>query len=160
MTWHQKNTPEKTQHLIANLLDTASKGHPIVVEGKKDAHALQTLGLTGTILTAKTGGKSFLDATDEIKAQGKREVILLLDFDRRGQEGTKRLQHNLEHAKIKANTHFWHELQNLIGHDIQCIESLPNYFTTTQQKTDKHKKRTNTKNGQTQKTNKQTNQLI
>ncbi len=125
---------EKIQIVIAKIIEESAKGKLIVVEGKKDAQALRELGVNNVILTVKTGGKSFLQAIFEIQQLGTREVILLLDFDRRGKEGTARLKQNLELAKIKANTRFWHDLQSLAGHEIQCIESLPSYLTTLKQK--------------------------
>jgi 2,5-diamino-6-(ribosylamino)-4(3H)-pyrimidinone 5'-phosphate reductase len=129
-----KEKEEKIQRIIAALTEESAKGKPIIVEGKKDAQALRELGVNGKILTAKTGGKSFLEATAEIEKLGAREVILLLDFDRRGKEGTERLKHNLERAKIKANTKLWRELQALVGREIQCIESLTSYLKTLQEK--------------------------
>ena len=75
-----------------------------------------------------------MTATAEIESLNTKEVILLLDFDRRGVEGTKRLQIELERLKIKANVRFWRELRGLIGHEVQCIESLPSYLVTAQQK--------------------------
>jgi 5S rRNA maturation endonuclease (ribonuclease M5) len=129
-----KKKREKLEQLITKLAEEAAKGDPIVVEGKKDAQALQELGVNGAILTVKTGGKSFLEATMEIERLGVGVVILLLDFDRRGKEGTLRLKHDLERAKIKVNTRLWRELQALVGREIQCIESLPSYLSTLQQK--------------------------
>jgi 5S rRNA maturation endonuclease (ribonuclease M5) len=129
-----KEKQEKLEQLMAKLAEEAAKGKPIVVEGKKDAQALQELGVNGTFLTVKTGGKSFLEATVEIERLGVGMVILLLDFDRRGKEGTLRLKHDLERAEIKVNTRFWWELQALVGREIQCIESLPSYLSTLQQK--------------------------
>ena len=129
-----KEKEEKIQRIIAALTEESAKGKPIIVEGKKDAQALRELGVNGKILTAKTGGKSFIEATAEIEKLGAREVILLLDFDRRGKEGTERLKHNLERAKIKANTKLWRELQALVGREIQCIESLTSYLKTLQEK--------------------------
>ena len=134
MSTRLKEKQEKLEHLIAKLAEDAAKGKPIVVEGKKDAQALQDLGVNGAIVTVKTGGKSFLEATAEIEKLGVGAVILLLDFDRRGKEGTLRLKHDLERAKIKADTRFWQELQALVGREIQCIESLPAYLSTLQQK--------------------------
>ena len=87
------------------------------------------------MVTVKTGGKSFLEATMEIEALGAREVILLLDFDRRGKEGTKRLKESLERSKIKANLEFWRKLQGLVGREIQCVESLVSYLDTINEKT-------------------------
>jgi 5S rRNA maturation endonuclease (ribonuclease M5) len=129
-----KQKQEKLEQLITKLAEEAAKGKPIVVEGKKDAQALQELGVNGEIVTVKTGGKSFLEATMEIERLGVGAVVLLLDFDRRGKEGTLRLKHDLERAKIKVNTRFWWELQALVGREIQCIESLPSYLSTLQQK--------------------------
>ncbi len=125
---------EKIQQIIAKLTEESAKGKPIVVEGKKDAQALRELGINGAILTVKTGGKSFLEATGDIEKLGAKEVILLLDFDRRGKEGTALLKHNMEKAKIKANTRFWQDLHALTGREIQCIEGLTSYLMTLKEK--------------------------
>jgi 5S rRNA maturation endonuclease (ribonuclease M5) len=130
-----KEKEEKIQQIITKLAEESAKGKPIVVEGKKDERTLRILGVNGAILTVKTGGKSFLDATAEIEKLRVGEVILLLDFDRRGVEGTMRLQRNLERLKVKANTKFWLELRAFAGREIQCIESLPSYLSTLQEKT-------------------------
>jgi 5S rRNA maturation endonuclease (ribonuclease M5) len=131
---HLKDREEKIQQILAKLLQESAKGKPIVVEGKKDAEALREIGVSGTVFTVKTGGKSFLQATEEIAMLGCREVILLLDFDRRGKEGTKRLQQSLERAKIKVNLGFWMDFQALMGREIQCIESVPAFLGTLKEK--------------------------
>jgi 5S rRNA maturation endonuclease (ribonuclease M5) len=130
----KKDRYEKIQQVITKLTEASSKGKPIVVEGKKDEAALRTLGVGGAVLTVKTGGKSFLEAAAEIEALGVREAVLLLDFDRRGKEGTRRLQQNLERVKIKVNIRFWIELEALVGREVQCIESLPSYLDNVAQK--------------------------
>jgi 5S rRNA maturation endonuclease (ribonuclease M5) len=134
LSTHLKDKLEKLEQIIAKLTEEAAKGTPTVVEGKKDAQALQDLGVNGTIITVKTGGKSFLEATAQIEALRVREVILLLDFDRRGREGTKRLVESLERGKVSMNTQFWRELQGLVGREVSCVESLPAYKATLQQK--------------------------
>ncbi len=135
MSTHQKDRIERIQQTLTKLIEASARAKPIMVEGKKDTQALRELGVSGTIFNLKTGGKSFLEAAAEIEASGASEVILLLDFDRRGKQGTKRLLQDLEHAKVKVNLGFWLELKALVGHDIQCIESLPSYLATAQQKT-------------------------
>ena len=134
MSTRLKEKREKLEQLISKLAEEAAKGNPIVVEGKKDAQALQELSVNGSVVTVKTGGKSFFEATTEIERLDVGMVILLLDFDRRGREGTWRLKHDLERAKIKVNTRFWRELQGLVGREIQCIESLPSCLGTLQQR--------------------------
>ncbi len=130
MSTHRKEKLEKIEQIITQLIEKSSEGTPLIVEGKKDADALQELGAKGPILMVKTGGKSFLEATVEIQRLCSREVILLLDFDRRGQEGTKHLQESLEWEKILVNLKFWHALRAIAGREIQCIEGLPKYLST------------------------------
>jgi 5S rRNA maturation endonuclease (ribonuclease M5) len=134
LSTHLKDKVEKIELTIAKLVEQSAKNKPIIVEGKKDAQALRDLGIKGTIQTVKTGGKSFLEATAEIEKLESLEIILLLDFDRRGREGTKRLKCDLERAKIKVNLRFWHDLRGLTGHENQFIESLPNYLQTLREK--------------------------
>jgi 2,5-diamino-6-(ribosylamino)-4(3H)-pyrimidinone 5'-phosphate reductase len=129
-----KDREEKILQVLQALADDSAKGKPIVVEGKKDVDALRDLGVAGTVLTVKTGGKSFLDAVSEIEKMSVPEVILLLDFDRRGKEGTKRLKQSLERAKIKPNVKFWRALSALVGKEIQCVESLITYMRTLRAK--------------------------
>ena len=135
MSTKLKEKEEKIQQIITKLAEESAKGKPIIVEGKKDEQTLRILGVNGVIVTVKTGGKSFLEATAEIEKLGAREVILLLDFDRRGKEGTLRLQRNLERSKIKINVLFWRDLRALVGREMQCIESLTSYLSTLQEKT-------------------------
>jgi 5S rRNA maturation endonuclease (ribonuclease M5) len=129
-----KEKEEKILKILEKLVEESAKGKPIAVEGKKDVDALRALGVAGVVLTVKTGGKSFLDATCEIEKMRVPEVILFLDFDRRGKQGTKRLKQSLERAKIKPNTKFWRSLSALVGKEIQCIESLTAYLDTLRAK--------------------------
>jgi 5S rRNA maturation endonuclease (ribonuclease M5) len=129
-----KEKEEKILQILNALVEESAKGTLIIVEGKKDVEALRVLGVDGAVLTVKTGGKSFLGVVSEIEQVGASEVILFLDFDRRGKEGTKRLKQNLERAKIKPNVKFWRELSGLVGKDIQCVESLTAYLSTLRMK--------------------------
>ena len=130
MSTRLKEKEEKILQILEILREESSSGTPIIVEGIKDFETLRELEVRGLILTVKTGGKSFLEVVSEIEKKGETEVILLLDFDRRGREGTKRLKQLLERAKIKSNTKFWRKLSGLAGRDIQCIESLAGYMRT------------------------------
>jgi 5S rRNA maturation endonuclease (ribonuclease M5) len=129
-----KEKKEKILQVLEALAEESAKGTPIVVEGKKDVEALRVLGVDGTVITVKTGGKSFLDTVSEIEKMSVPEVILFLDFDRRGKDGTKRLKQSLERAKIKPNVKFWRALSALAGKELQCIESLTAYLDTLRAK--------------------------
>lgn len=125
-----KNRTEKILQLLNKLATEAAKGIPIVVEGQKDVSALHQLNVEGKFVSSKTSGKSFLDILTEIEQQRVREVILLLDFDRRGAEWTHRLKQHLEKTKIKPNLTFWNQLYGLVGRDLKDIEGLPAYLET------------------------------
>ena len=130
MSTRLKEKEEKVLQILDALVEESAKGTPIVVEGKKDVETLRAFGVKGTVISVKTGGKSFLDVISEIEQTGAVEVVLFLDFDRRGKEGTKLLKQNLERAKIKPNVKFWHKLSALLGKEIQCVESLTAYMET------------------------------
>jgi 5S rRNA maturation endonuclease (ribonuclease M5) len=132
-----KEKEEKIEYIIAKLKQESAKGTPIIVEGKKDKEALCELGVEGIVLTAKTGGKAFLDVVSEIEQMGAGQVVLFLDFDRRGREGTKRLKQDFERLRIKPNTVLWRELAGLVSREIQCVESLNAYLANIQLKTKK-----------------------
>jgi len=121
---------ERLSKLLEKLAIEAAKGMPIVVEGKKDVSALRELNVEGKIVSSKTSGKSFLDILTEIERLKVRQVILLLDFDRRGVEWTHRLKQHLEKTRIKPNLNFWNQLYGLIGRDLKDIEGLPAYLET------------------------------
>jgi 5S rRNA maturation endonuclease (ribonuclease M5) len=133
-----KEKEEKILQVLKALAAESAQGKPIVVEGKKDVEALRALGVEGTVITVKTGGKSFLETVSEIEKMGVPEVILFLDFDRRGKEGTKRLKQSLERVKIKPNVKFWRVLSALVGKEIPCIESLTTYLNTLRKKVGAH----------------------
>jgi 5S rRNA maturation endonuclease (ribonuclease M5) len=125
---------DNIQQVLKKLIADSAKGCPIVVEGRKDLQALEELSVEGKTITAKTSRKSFLDLTAEIEKQSCPQPILLLDFDRRGKELTKRLTHHLETVKIKTNVNYWKELRALVGHDVKDIEGLPKYLQTLNRK--------------------------
>jgi 2,5-diamino-6-(ribosylamino)-4(3H)-pyrimidinone 5'-phosphate reductase len=120
--------------MLQALVEESARGTPIIVEGKKDLETLRTLGVHGLIVTAKTGGKSRLDVLAEIEKLCSREVILLLDFDRRGKEWTAVLRENLEKARIKVNVTFRKELLKSAGRELKDIEGLAAYLETLSKK--------------------------
>jgi 2,5-diamino-6-(ribosylamino)-4(3H)-pyrimidinone 5'-phosphate reductase len=121
---------EKLMQLLERLAAKAAENTLIVVEGRNDIEALKELAIQGNIISVKTAGKSFLDTLAEIQQQNISEVVLLLDFDRRGKEWTKRLKQSLEENRIKVDTNFWTKLQALLGHHVKDVEGLPSYLRT------------------------------
>lgn len=128
-----KEKLEKTEELLERIAFQSAKGIPIIVEGQNDVDTLRKLALNGDVIAAKTR-KSFLTLATEIERMDTEEVILLMDFDRRGREWTKRLTQYLERTKVKPNTFFWQELRRLVSHDIKDIEGLLPYLHTLKKK--------------------------
>ena len=135
MSTHLREKEEKILQILECLTEESAKDTPIIVEGKKDIETLRMLDVKGTIIAAKTGGKTFLDTISEIEKTRKKEVILLLDFDRRGKELTKRLKQHLEKTEIKANLTFWLNLSSIVGKEVKDIEGLASYMETLKSKT-------------------------
>ncbi len=126
---------EKILQLLEKLTNELVRGTPIIVEGRNDIKALGEMGLVGDIISAKSSGKSFLDLLIEVEKKGKNEVILLMDFDRRGRELTNRLAASLERMKIIPNLRYWKGLFSLVGHDVKDIEGLATYLQNLSIKT-------------------------
>ena len=129
-----KEKEEKISEILSALAQESAKGTIILVEGKKDVETLRALGVEGPIVTVKTGGKSFLDVVSELETKTSK-VILFLDFDRRGKQGTNRLRHGLERAGLKVDLEFWLGLLKSIGKDVQCVEGLNAYLGNLRIKT-------------------------
>ena len=134
MSTHLRDKQDKILQILECLIEESARGKPIIVEGKKDLEALRTLGVQGKIVTAKTGGKSRLDLISEIEKAGSQEVILLLDFDRRGREWTAFLRQNLEKARIRTDMTFRRELIRFAGRELKDVEGLAGYMQTLSEK--------------------------
>ena len=134
MSTHLEEKLEKILELLDKLAVESAKGTPIVVEGTSDVNALRHLSITGKIMPVKASGKTFIDMIDEVVDTGKGEIILLMDFDRRGKEWTKRMAQHLQELRIKPNMLFWNGLLKLVGRDVKDIEGLATYLETLKKK--------------------------
>lgn len=134
MSTHLGQKLEKILEILDKLATESAKGIPVVVEGTSDINALRHLSITGKIIPVKASGKTFIDMIDEVVNAGKSEIILLMDFDRRGKEWTKRMEQHLQELKIKPNTLFWNGLLKLVRRDVKDIEGLPTYLETLKKK--------------------------
>lgn len=133
MSTRLKEKIERIEELLERLALQSAKGIPIIVEGQNDIDVLRKLAFCGDIIAAKTR-KSFLALVTEIETLDIEEVVLLMDFDRRGKEWTKRLTRYLEQTKVKPNAFFWQELRNLVSHNIKDIEGLLPFLQTLRKK--------------------------
>jgi len=125
----QKDTPspgdfERAERLreVIEALHEANKSVPVIVEGNKDVSALRELGLTGEIISLHRG-KSLYDFCSDI-AERFQKVIILLDWDKKGESLNKALS-------IHLNGHweefsFFRELFKVhCQKEISNIEGIP-----------------------------------
>jgi 5S rRNA maturation endonuclease (ribonuclease M5) len=83
---------ERFRKGVKRLLGLSSKGVPIAVEGIKDITALRRMGVTGPIHSL--AGHSIVSIADELADSD--QLLILFDFDRRGEQLTRQLTHQLQ----------------------------------------------------------------
>jgi 5S rRNA maturation endonuclease (ribonuclease M5) len=125
----QKNLPsaadieraERLREVIEHLLEINSHC-PVIVEGKKDAIALRSLGLTGDIITLHNG-QNLYDFCDDI-IQRFHRVILLMDWDRKGEDLNRAISIHLKGCWEEFSS-FRELLKILCQKEIKDIEGIP-----------------------------------
>ena len=101
----------------------SQKDSVVVVEGKRDSNALKKLGFSGKILEFHSfrGLVKFSDSVAKYK-----NVILLLDGDKKGRYLTKRIIDLLAH-RVKIDLSFKKKLVSITKGKIRFIEQLVCY---------------------------------
>ena len=124
-----KNIPsvidiERAERLreVFELLHELNESIPVIVEGKKDSIALRDLGLSGEIIKLH-GGKNLYDFCDDIALRFNR-VILLLDWDKKGEHLNKILSMHLK-GHWEEFSSFRELLKLLCQKEICHIEGIP-----------------------------------
>jgi len=125
----QRNVPSLSDieraerlRLVIEALYEINKSIPVIVEGKKDASALRRLGLAGEIITLHRG-KSIYEFCTDIEERFHR-VIILLDWDKNGNNLNKTLSKNLK-GHWEEFSSFREILKLLCQKDINDIEGIP-----------------------------------
>jgi len=110
-------------------LKEENKTVPILVEGKKDIAALRKLGTNGVILRVNIG-KSLPSFCDQI-AREYTDVILLMDWDRRGGYICHTIRKNLE-GRVRCNLKYREVIAKHAM--IRTLEGLPSWIETIKKK--------------------------
>jgi len=118
---HERDAPE-LYRLIERFnveIDT------IIVEGIRDEDALRRIGYEGWILRlSRTRGVLGLSLV--IRKEHRHEKILILtDFDRRGEELYRKIKNELESVNVKINEKLRIELKKILEkYSLKTIESI------------------------------------
>lgn len=97
---------------------------PIIVEGRLDVVALKKIGFSGEIIHLPKN-KTIINFSYSLTKY--REVILLMDWDRKGKRLTSILEKYLITEGIRVNLKLW-KLLNTINSETSNVEGLPAFM--------------------------------
>jgi len=97
---------------------------PIIVEGRLDVVALRKIGFSGEIIHLPKN-KTIINFSYSLTKY--REVILLMDWDRKGKRLTSILEKYLITEGIRVNLKLW-KLLNTINSETSNVEGLPAFM--------------------------------
>jgi len=112
---------EALEELLSALLEL-NKRIPVIVEGKRDVLALRALGFEGELLQVHSG-KGLYEFSEEVHERFN-EVILLLDWDQRGEALYESLGELLSGLWERYSS-FRETLKILSRNEVFEIESIP-----------------------------------
>jgi 5S rRNA maturation endonuclease (ribonuclease M5) len=113
--------------IIEELKIQAEEGIPVLVEGKKDEKALEELGIQGNFIKVSGSGLKLFEIA-EIAAELSPSVIILTDFDRKGNELARRLSEDIQRLGSHPNILFRRKILEMTNRFIKDIESLPRHL--------------------------------
>jgi len=118
------------ERVLQDLGEMSERGAVIVVEGKNDESALRNLGICGAI--ESPGGQSLLHFTDSL-ASNYDSVIVLTDWDRRGNQLSAQIVRYLQSHDVAINTDLRSRLKKLVQKDIKDVQGLKRHIVKLRQ---------------------------
>jgi len=115
---------EALEELIASLIDASYQGAAVIVEGRRDLQALRALGLPGPVIMASR--RPALELAEEA-ARSYSQIILLTDWDRKGDEMCKTIELHLRSVGSRPDREIRSRLGKLVKKEIKDVESLSRY---------------------------------
>jgi len=116
---------EQIEELLVELRQHASEGVPIVVEGMDDVKALRRLEIEGHFRKVSVGN-SLLNFVERISSS--KEVIILTDFDRTGDELAEFIAKHLKRLGSEPITEFRDKLKLFVRREVKDIEGLAKFL--------------------------------
>lgn len=117
---------ESIEVILAELIECSGNGDIILAEGKRDIVSLKKLGINGPIELVT---QSPLTEVSERVAGEKKRVIVLTDWDRRGNLLAVKLSEDLVYLGADVDMQLRDKLSSLVKKEIKDVESLYNYVT-------------------------------
>jgi 5S rRNA maturation endonuclease (ribonuclease M5) len=117
--------PRERLELLEDILDqlrVRNLDDPVLVEGKRDKDALFELGLNGEILLVNTG-HTLIEMCEDLSRRYT-EIILMLDWDRKGHQLTANIERNLTPLGVKVDKSFMVRIFHLVSKETKEVEAL------------------------------------
>jgi len=112
---------------MEELQDCAEQGMPILIEGKKDEEALRDLGINGNIIKV-SGSPLKLFEIAEIAALSSSKIIILTDFDKKGNQLARKLSEDIQRLGSNPDLQLRRKIMAITRRYIKDIESLPRHL--------------------------------
>ncbi len=116
-----QDTLQALMLFVRKLNDECKNGALVVVEGKRDARALESMRFKGNLFLL-CHNESLVRLASE--AERYKKIILLLDLDKKGKALTKKAATILQEKKSKIDLFFRRELAKASKGRIKHIEEL------------------------------------
>jgi 5S rRNA maturation endonuclease (ribonuclease M5) len=123
---------ERIEELLSELSEYSGRGAIIIVEGKRDVLSLKKLGIDGNFELATR--HSLFNFSEGIAQLGS-EVVILTDWDRRGDLLAIKLSGYFESFGLKPKLELRNKLRLLSQKEIKDVESLYTYVSKLRLKT-------------------------
>jgi 5S rRNA maturation endonuclease (ribonuclease M5) len=107
--------------IIGEIAERAESGSAILVEGRRDRDSLLALGVRGDIIM--TSHQQLFRLAEEL-AREKPDVVILTDWDERGEEVALKIKEYLKADGVYADCSLRDGLKDLVKKEIKDIESL------------------------------------
>ena len=114
---------EVLDELVVDNLET-----PILVEGRRDVDSLRVIGCAGSI-EALNAGMTLHDRAEALAAAHVREIILLTDWDKKGDELFERMRRLLSANGVRSSGDYRDKIRLWMRPPVKDVESLAGYVT-------------------------------
>lgn len=113
------------QAVIDEMADRADAGAVILVEGRRDRESLEALGITGKVVM--TSQLQLFNLAERVASEHD-DVILMSDWDERGDEVAQRSEIYLKSNGVRPDCELRKKLRALLKGEVKDIESLYKYM--------------------------------
>jgi len=117
----------RLSRIVEELSHCVEQGVPILIEGKKDEEALNELGINGKIIKVSGSGLKLFEIA-EMATESSSKVIILTDFDKKGEILAKKLSEDIQSLGSHPDLSIRKKIMSISRKYIKDIESLPKHI--------------------------------